>query len=64
MTSRIQKEQKFWNSFASKYDSFVHKRASKTYDILYQTLLVDTKETKHLLEIATGKICLHILSQD
>ncbi len=54
MKTRKQKEQEFWNSFAKKYDSFINERAFKTYKILYALLLSDTKNTKHLLELATG----------
>ncbi len=54
MNKRIQAEQKYWDSFAGKYDNFVNKKAFKTYKVLYKFLLADTMETKHLLEIATG----------
>ena len=54
MKTRAEQEQKYWDSFAGKYDNFVNKKAFKTYKVLYKFLLADTMETKHLLEIATG----------
>ncbi len=54
MKTRAEQEQKFWDSFAIKYDDLINNRAFKTYKVLYKFLLADTMETKHLLEIATG----------
>jgi len=54
MQNRIEKEKAFWNSFAKKYDSFINKNASKSYERLFESLLHDTKTSTNLLEIATG----------
>lgn len=54
MKNRIEKERSFWDSFAKKYDGFIQKNASSTYEKLLTKLLKDTKETEKLLEIATG----------
>lgn len=54
MKNRIEKERAFWDSFAKKYDSFINKNASKSYERLFVRLLHDTKTTTNLLEVATG----------
>lgn len=54
MKNRIDLDKKFWNSFARKYDGFINKNLSKTYETVFNNLLLDTKETEDLLELATG----------
>ena len=54
MQNRIEKERAFWNSFAKKYDKFIHKHVSKSYEHLLNKLLHDTKTTNKLLEVATS----------
>lgn len=54
MKNRIELEKKFWNSFAKKYDGFINKNLLKTYKIVFNNLLLDTKEAGNLLELATG----------
>jgi ubiquinone/menaquinone biosynthesis C-methylase UbiE len=54
MKDRVTEERKFWDSFAEKYDGFIHKRASKSYDKLFKKLRIDTQNCNDLLEIATG----------
>jgi ubiquinone/menaquinone biosynthesis C-methylase UbiE len=64
--SRKEKEQHFWDRFAGEYDDFVEKRVAKKYEKIIDNLIIDTKTTRHLLEIATGtgvlsfKLCEHI----
>ncbi|PZX18163.1 methyltransferase family protein [Breznakibacter xylanolyticus] len=54
MKNRVEKERSFWNSYAQKYDAFIHNNASKTYETLLTHLAKDTHQAKNLLEIATG----------
>lgn len=54
MKDRVTEERKFWNSFAKKYDNFIQKRASKSYEKLFKKLRIDTQNSNDLLEIATG----------
>ena len=54
MKDRIQKEQKFWDSFAKKYDKNNRNNASEAYNALYDMLSEDITGTKSILEIATG----------
>jgi len=58
--NRIEKERGFWDSFASKYDSFIQKNASSSYEKLLIELLNDTNDSSELLEIATGTGILSI----
>jgi ubiquinone/menaquinone biosynthesis C-methylase UbiE len=54
MKNRVEIEKAFWNSFAKRYDGFIHRMVSKTYEILLTKLANDTDKTENLLEIATG----------
>ena len=54
MKDRVLEERKFWDSFANKYDGFIRKRVSKSYDKLFQKLRSDTINCHNLLEIGTG----------
>ncbi|MBN1598863.1 MAG: class I SAM-dependent methyltransferase [Bacteroidales bacterium] len=54
MKDRVESERSFWNSFAKKYDKFISKNLSKTYEIILSNLKNDTDQTKNLLEIGTG----------
>ncbi len=51
---RVERERGFWDSFASKYDSFIRKIAASSYEKLLIELLNDTNDSSDLLEIATG----------
>lgn len=54
MKNRIRKEQKFWNSFAHKYDNFIEKRANGTYIEMCNMIMEDVQGKDDMLEIATG----------
>ena len=54
MENRVDEERNFWNSFAKKYDNFIQKRVSKSYEKLFKKLRIDTQNSNDLLEIATG----------
>ncbi len=54
MKNRIDKERKFWDSFAGKYDSHIEKNAEEAYGALFRMFAEDTMQSKELLEIATG----------
>ncbi len=62
--NRKQKEQQFWDKFASRYDNFIGKRAKDDYAKLKHWLLEDTPKTKHLLEIGTGTGLLSFMLKD
>ncbi|MGZ2369610.1 class I SAM-dependent methyltransferase [Ancylomarina sp. YFZ004] len=57
---RLERERRFWDSFASKYDSFIRKNAASSYEKLLIELLNDTNDSSDLLEIATGTGILSI----
>ena len=54
MKDRVSEERKFWDSFAKKYDNFIQKRTSESYERLLKKLRTDTQNCNDLLEIATG----------
>lgn len=54
MNNRNFKEQKFWDSFAKKYDKNNHKQTNETYIAVYKKFLEDIAGAKNMLEIATG----------
>jgi len=54
MKNRVEQEKKFWDGYATRYDGFIRKIASGTYENLFEKLLTDTSGTGNLLEIATG----------
>ena len=47
-------ERKFWDAFATKYDRFIWKRVSESYNQLYAQIRADIKNSRKLLEIGTG----------
>jgi len=51
---RIGSATDFWDSYAARYNGFVGKSLGKAYEILFEEVLADTKNTKKLLEIGTG----------
>lgn len=65
MENRVESEKNFWNSFAKKYDGFIGKIVSNTYEIILENLVHDTSMTLNLLEIGTGTgiIALHLNEQ-
>jgi ubiquinone/menaquinone biosynthesis C-methylase UbiE len=54
MKSRREEEQRFWDSCARKYDTFIEKHLAKAYEEVFAELIEDTKETENLLETGTG----------
>lgn len=54
MEKRKDIEKKFWDSYAGKYDSFIHKNAQKEYRNVFQLLKEDCKNSQSILEVATG----------
>lgn len=54
MKDRVREERKFWDSYAKKYDNFIAKRVSGSYNRLFQKLRKDAKNCPNLLEIGTG----------
>jgi len=50
----IEKEKKFWNSLAGRYDGFIKRIATKTYLSVFSNLKEDVTGAGHVLEIATG----------
>lgn len=54
MKNQADKERKFWNSFAGKYDKFISKALGSTYENLYKNLIGDVQNTDNVLEIGTG----------
>lgn len=50
----IEKEKKFWNSLAGRYDRFIKRIATKTYLSMFSNLKEDLTGAGHVLEIATG----------
>lgn len=65
MKKRIDKEKKFWNSKAEKYDEVVKKLFSKIYEFILANLANDTEASEDVLEIATGTgiIAIHLSDQ-
>ena len=65
MKDRVSEERKFWDSFAKKYDNFIQKRVSKSYEKLFKKLRIDTQNSNDLLEIATvtGIISIDLSNQ-
>lgn len=54
MDNRQNKERKFWDRFANKYDSFIKNTVSKTYKIIIENLNSDLNINHKVLEIGTG----------
>ncbi len=54
VVNRVERERAFWNLSAGKYDGFIHEKATAAYEILFDNILLDTKKTENLLEIAAG----------
>ena len=54
MKNRVDKEKKFWNAKAKKYDGVVNKFFPEIYEFVLTHLIHDTGKSEHLLEIATG----------
>jgi len=65
MENRVESEKNFWNSFAKKYDGFIANFVSKTYGLILENLVHDTRMTVNMLEIGTGTgiIALHLNEQ-
>ena len=57
---RQNKERGFWDSFAKKYDKFIDKNATSSYERLLEELKTDSNGANELLEIATGTGLLSI----
>jgi len=54
MGNRQYKEKKFWDKFASNYDSFIKRTLDKTYKAVLDKIDVELKENYTVLEIGTG----------
>ena len=54
MNDRIDKERKYWDAFAGKYDQFITKNAGNGYHLLFKMFAEDTARSQKLLEMATG----------
>jgi phosphatidylethanolamine/phosphatidyl-N-methylethanolamine N-methyltransferase len=54
MKNRENKEKKFWDKFANRYDSFINRTASKTYKEILENLNLDLNSNQNILEIGTG----------
>ena len=59
-TKRQNRERGFWDSFAKKYDRFIDKNATSSYERLLKELKADSNGASDLLEIATGTGLLSI----
>ena len=59
-TKRQNRERGFWDSFAKKYDNFIDKNATSSYERLLKELKADSYGANELLEIATGTGLLSI----
>ncbi|MBN2521552.1 MAG: class I SAM-dependent methyltransferase [Bacteroidales bacterium] len=57
--SRIEKEKKFWDSFAKRYDSFIS-HLDKSYTTLLENIINNLNKEDIVLEIATGTGTLSI----
>jgi ubiquinone/menaquinone biosynthesis C-methylase UbiE len=60
ITKRQNRERGFWDSFAKKYDKFIDKNATSSYERLLKELKTDSNGANELLEIATGTGLLSI----
>lgn len=54
MDNRQNKERRFWNRFASIYDSFINKIFRKTYSLIIENLDAELNSTYNVLDIGTG----------
>lgn len=54
MNSRQNKERKFWDKFAGRYDSFINKTNSATYKVILENIDAELESNHKVLEIGTG----------
>jgi ubiquinone/menaquinone biosynthesis C-methylase UbiE len=54
MDNRQNKERKFWDKFAGKYDSFLKNTMDKTYVSLLENIISELNPMQNVLEIGTG----------
>lgn len=54
MNTRQNKERRFWNRFATIYDSFINKIFRKTYSSIIENLYAELNSTYNVLDIGTG----------
>lgn len=54
MQNRQEKETRFWNKFASHYDTFIKKTVDKTYQLVLENIDLELNENCRVLEIGTG----------
>ena len=62
--NRLATERKFWDAKAKGYDKVVGKFFQKIYETIIENLIKDTKQSKKLLEVATGTGILAIRLSD
>lgn len=54
MKNRQNKERKFWDKFAERYDSFINKTNSATYKVILENIDAELESNHKVLEIGTG----------
>lgn len=54
MQNRQEKETRFWNKFASHYDTFIKKTVDKTYQLVLENIDLELNKNCRVLEIGTG----------
>jgi SAM-dependent methyltransferase len=62
--NRLALERKFWDAKAKGYDKVVNKLFRNIYEVIIENLIEDTKQSKKLLDVATGTGILAIRLSD